>query len=81
MKRGVVLATWLCILWLCVTATWVLGADPTAAPGPLYGGDPRSNGAGPGIVGSPLAILGAVVLLGVVTAGVTIVVARVAQRR
>jgi hypothetical protein len=62
------------------TATAV-GADPSpAAIEPLLGGDLRSDGSGPGIVGSPLMILGAVVVLGAATVVVTAIVARLSQR-
>ena len=59
--------------------------DPTPLPSVLAldvleGGDPRSDGAGPGLAGSPLLILAAVIVLGIITAGVTIVLARVLQR-
>jgi hypothetical protein len=62
----------------------VLGIDPTASPSMipavLEGGDLRSEGEGPGLVGSPLLILGAVVLLGVVTATATVLIAHLLQR-
>ena len=56
------------------------GVAPTAAASertePIIGGDPRSDGQGPGIVGSPLGVLAGVIGLGLITAGVTIVVVR-----
>ncbi len=58
-------------------------ADPTAAPtaqAVLAAGDLRSEGAGPGLVGSPLLILGAVVLLGLATALATAVLLRLTRR-
>lgn len=65
--------------WPAVSAA----ADVSPAPilsvpdaDPVLRGDPRSEGEGPGIVGSPLAILLGVILLGLVTAGVTIAVVR-----
>ena len=62
-----------------------LGAEPSAAPtmdpqAVLEGGDLRTDGEGPGLVGNPLLILGAVVLLGVATALVTVFVVRLFQR-
>jgi hypothetical protein len=62
-----------------------LAADPSMAPaatplGLLEGGDPRSEGGGPGLSGSPLLVLLGVVALGMVTVLVTIVLARVSQR-
>ena len=59
---------WL-VLLACVLAVAALAAEPSAAPvGLLAGGDPRSEGGGPGLVGSPLAMLLGVVALGLVTA-------------
>ena len=66
-------------------AALALGADPSAipsaAPVVLESGDLRSDGAGPGLVGNPLLILGAVVALGVATAVVTFTVARLTRPR
>ena len=63
-----------------------LGAEPSATPSALpavglASADLRSEGAGPGLVGNPLLILAAVVALGVATALVTLLVARLAQHR
>ena len=44
-------------------------------------GDPRSNGQGPRLVGSPFAIAIGVVLLGLIAAGGTLLYLRVADRR
>jgi hypothetical protein len=44
-------------------------------------GDSRSNGQGPGLVGSPFAIAFGVVLLGLIAAGGTLLYLRVAGRR
>ncbi len=65
-----------------------LGAEPSPtlpSPSPLppellEGGDLRSDGGGPGLVGSPLLILAAVIVLGLATAGATVVIARLTQR-
>jgi hypothetical protein len=46
----------------------------------LEAGDLRSEGEGPGLVGNPLLILGAVVLLGFATAVATAIIARLLQR-
>ena len=77
-------------LWLLVVSPRTVGAaspEVTPAPGPtpeptagiIGTGDPRSNGQGPGLVGSPFAILFGVVLLGVVTAGGTLLYLRIAR--
>jgi len=69
------------ILAVGLDAALVLAAEPVATPGPIVlTGDPRSDGAGPGIVGSPLAILLGVVVLGVTTVLVTVALARLTQR-
>ena len=69
-------------LLLVVASTPSLAADPTASPGELLsGGDSRSEGSGPGLVGSPLGVLIAVVALGLVTALLTVLLARLATRR
>ncbi len=81
MNRRILVAAGLALMLLLMVSSLALGADPSAVPDPLLGGDPRSDGAGPGIVGSPLLILGAVIVLGFATAVVTIVIARLAQRR
>lgn len=58
-----------------------LAADPTAVPvAVLEGGDLRSEGEGPGLVGNPLLILLAVVGLGLATAVVTGLLVRVTRR-
>lgn len=58
------------------------GLLPSLSPAELIeGGDPRSEGEGPGLVGSPLAILLGVVALGFVTAVITALLARLTQRR
>ena len=64
---------------VALTAVAVTAADPTAAP-VIAAGDPRSDGAGPGLVGSPLLIMVGVVLLGLATAAVTFAIARLTQR-
>jgi hypothetical protein len=51
---------------------------PAATTQPMVGsGDARSEGEGPGIVGSPVAIAAGVVVLGVLTALGTVLVVRV----
>ncbi|MEA2026633.1 MAG: hypothetical protein U9O18_08070 [Chloroflexota bacterium] len=62
-------------------AAAALGADPTTAPAEvLEGGDLRSEGEGPGLVGNPLLILAAVVALGFGTALVTLLIVRLTRR-
>lgn len=63
---AVVLATWL--------AAGALGAEPSASPG--TGGDPRSSGQGPGLVGEPGFAIAVVVLVGLVALGGTLLYVR-----
>ena len=51
-----------------------LAASPSASP--VTGGDPRSSGQGPGLVGDPLLAIGLVVLIGVVATGATLAYVR-----
>ncbi len=63
--------------WLLAAAT-ALGADPTSSPA---GGDVRTTPAAPGVVGDPLLALAAVLLLGLLAAGVTLLAVRLTSRR
>jgi hypothetical protein len=49
----------------------VVAASPDVTPGAGGGGDPRSVGEGPGLVGDPLFALVLVVGIGIVAAGLT----------
>jgi hypothetical protein len=60
-------------LWLTL-ALAVSAASPS--PGPATGGDPRSSGQGPGLVGDPAFALLAVVGIGLATVAVTLVYVR-----
>jgi hypothetical protein len=51
--------------------------SPTAAPG----GDPRSSGQGPGLVGEPLVAVLAVVAIGVGALALTLLYVRLTARR
>jgi hypothetical protein len=53
-----------------VAAASALAAEPGGSPGP--GGDPRSPGQGPGLVGDPLFAIGMVVLVALVSIGLTL---------
>ncbi len=84
--RSAALAVGLAIVAAGLLVALALGADPSAVPSAapavvLESGDLRSDGAGPGLVGNPLLILGAVVALGVATAVVTFAVARLTRPR
>lgn len=68
-------------LLVLLVAAVVAGAEPAAtAAAVLETGDLRSEGEGPGLVGNPLLILVAVVGLGLASAGVTVLLARLTRR-
>jgi hypothetical protein len=59
-----------CLGWLLLgLAGPVLAASPDPSPGGDYGGDTRTAGQGPGLVGSPLYAIGAVLLVALVSIG------------
>jgi hypothetical protein len=76
-RRALVAALWACLIatgnLLGAAAIPVLGAEPT--PGAV-GGDPRSPGEGPGLVGDPLFAIGAVVAIGLASIVLTIAYVR-----
>ena len=66
---------------MVLSAMAAVAAEPTLTAAPVIeAGDPRSDGAGPGLVGSPLMILLGVMALGLATVGVTAVIARLTRR-
>ena len=74
------LATAIATLGLLVTAAAsVIAAEPAASPG--TGGDPRSPGQGPGLVGDPLFAIGAVVLVALTSVVVTLAYVRLTSSR
>jgi len=65
-------------LWL-VLAMPVVGASPT--PSALPGGDPRSSGQGPGLVGDPVFAVVGVLVIGLGALVLTLVYVRMTARR
>ena len=68
-------------LLLLLMTSAALAASPEPSPSPqstsiLGTGDPRSDGQGPGLVGSPFAVALGVVALGAVAAGGTLLYLR-----
>jgi hypothetical protein len=57
------------VLSLVIAGT-AIAAEPGATPG--TGGDPRSPGQGPGLVGDPLFAIGVVVIVALVSIGLTL---------
>jgi len=72
------LASLIATMWLLVHAALTLAASPTPAPA---GGDPRSSGQGPGLVGDPLFALVAVITIGVLTVVATLIYVRLTANR
>jgi hypothetical protein len=66
------------LLWIAGTMT-TLAASPS--PGGGSGGDPRSSGQGPGLVGDPAFALFAVVAIGLVSVVITLAYVRLTARR
>ena len=64
-----------------VAVSWLLAwsllvpfvAAATPVPTPDAGGDTRSAGEGPGLVGAPVLAVGGVLVLGILAAGITLV--------
>lgn len=65
------------LIWLAVTMT-TMAASPS--PG-TDGGDPRSSGQGPGLVGDPAFALVAVLLIGLISVLATLAYVRLTERR
>jgi len=64
---------------LLTAASSVVAAEPAASPG--TGGDPRSPGRGPGLVGDPLFAIGAVVLVALTSVVLTLAYVRLTNAR
>ncbi len=63
---------------------WLLGAMTVVAASPspgAIGGDPRSSGQGPGLVGDPAFAILAVVAIGLATVVATLVYVRLTAKR
>jgi hypothetical protein len=77
-RRRATAALSVAIAWLVAAAT-VLGASPS--PGGAGGGDPRSSGQGPGLVGDPAFALLAVLAIGAGSVVATLLYVRLTARR
>lgn len=65
------------LLWLITaTAGSALAASPEPSAGADYGGDTRTTGQGPGLVGSPLYAIGGVLAVALISIGITLVYLR-----
>jgi hypothetical protein len=63
--------------WLATSVT-ALAASPSPTSG--TGGDPRSSGQGPGLVGDPLLAILVVAVIGLVALGATLLYVRITER-
>ena len=75
------LASALALAIVILQGSLVLAAEPASTPVAIVVGDPRSEGTGPGLVGSPLLVLGAVFVLGVATVLLTALLVWLGRRR
>ncbi|HLY15431.1 MAG TPA: hypothetical protein VKR24_13870 [Candidatus Limnocylindrales bacterium] len=68
--------------WLLAAALGpVLAASPAPSAGSDYGGDTRTSGQGPGLVGSPLYAIGGVLAVALISIGLTTVYVRATTPR
>lgn len=73
--RAAALAALLTLAW----AVAALAAEPS--PSPASGGDPRSSGQGPGLVGDPLAAVLVVAAIGLLSLAATVAWVRLTEPR
>lgn len=70
------------VAWLAIAATVLAATALAASPSPdAAGGDPRSSGQGPGLVGDPLFALLVVVGIGILSVVATLVYVRLTGER
>ena len=76
-RRGLI-AVAAAVGWLIADASAVLAASPTPTAG--AGGDPRSSGQGPGLVGDPVLAVAIVLAIAVTAVSLTLVYVRLTDR-
>jgi hypothetical protein len=65
------------VAWLLAASIGpALAESPSPGPGTDTGGDTRTSGQGPGLVGSPLYALGGVIVVALISIGITLVYLR-----
>jgi hypothetical protein len=69
------------LLWALVSAVTRTAIAASPEPTAVVGGDPRSSGQGPGLVGDPLTAIALVLLIGIGTAVVTTLYVRFTSGR
>jgi hypothetical protein len=72
MAVSVLLLAWL----LAASIGPALAESPSPSAGADYGGDTRTTGSGPGLVGSPLYALGGVLAVALISIGITLIYLR-----
>ena len=77
--RRVLAAAMLGLVLLVTATSLAVAVEPAASPG--TGGDPRSPGQGPGLVGDPLFAIGAVLLVAVTSVVLTVAYVRLTDAR
>jgi hypothetical protein len=81
-RRAVAASAAAAIIWLTgAMAGAMTGLAASPSPSAVTGGDPRSSGQGPGLVGDPAVALLAVVAIGVGAVLVTLVYVRLTAPR
>ena len=66
-----------CLAWLLAASIGPALADsPSPSPGTYGGGDTRTAGQGPGLEGSPLYAIGGVLVVALVSIGITLIYLR-----
>jgi hypothetical protein len=78
LRRGLRLVlAGLFLAWLLALSLGpALAASPAPSAGSDYGGDTRTSGQGPGLVGSPLYALGGVLAVALISIGITLIYVR-----
>ena len=79
-RLRVALALAIVLLAMAIAAGPVGATSPDPSP-PAAGGDPRSEGQGPGLVGQPLLAIGGVLGLGLISLVATVAYVRLTDRR
>ena len=77
--RAVLAAAILGLVLLVAATSLAVAVEPAASPG--TGGDPRSPGQGPGLVGDPLFAIGAVLVVAVTSVVLTVAYVRLTDAR